>query len=115
MYPASIHLSGLPLIGYFFFQFSRGFLYSFIGLSALEEAYSERVLDMIAHAKDQFHVSWFSLFIQISSWMMLALGIIYMLIGLCCLKTLRDKVKAENKEKWETYREAMRVYRQTNP
>jgi hypothetical protein len=70
---------------------------------------------MIAHSKDQFHVSWFSLFMQISSWMMLSLGIIYMLIGLCCLKALRDKVKKEHKQKWETYREAMRVYRETNP
>lgn len=94
---------------------SRGFLYSFIGLSALEEAYSERVADMIAHSKEQFYISWFSLFMQVSSWMMLALGIIYMLFGLCCLKALRDKLKKAEQEKWETYREAMKVYREANP
>ena len=90
-------------------------MYSFIGLSALQEAYSERVLDMIAHANDQFHVSWLSLFMQISSWMMLSIGILYMLIGICCLKALRDKLKEDHKNKWETYRDAMRVYRELNP
>jgi hypothetical protein len=63
---------------------SRGFLYSFLGLSCLEEAYSERVKEMVAHSRDQFHVAWFSLFMQVSSWMMLGLGIPYMLLGVCC-------------------------------
>jgi hypothetical protein len=95
--------------------FSRGFLYSFLGLSCLEEAYSERIKDMLVHSKDQFHVSWISLFMQVSSWMMLALGILYMLLGMCCLKLLRDKLKDQDKEKWATYREAMKLFRQTNP
>ena len=95
--------------------FSRGFLYSFLGLSCLEEAYSERVKDMVVHSKEQFHVSWISLFMQISSWMMLALGILYMLLGMCCLKLLRDKLKDEDKEKWATHREAMKLYRRENP
>lgn len=95
--------------------FSRGFLYSFIGLSALEEAYSERVDDMIAHQKDQFHVSWLSLFMQVSSWVMLVLGCIYMLFGLCCLKVLRDKLYRNHKEKWQIYREALKSYNQMNP
>ena len=95
--------------------FSRGFLYSFLGLSCLEEAYSERVKDMVVHSKEQFHVSWISLFMQMSSWMMLALGILYMLLGMCCLKLLRDKLKDQDKEKWATYRDAMKLYRRENP
>jgi hypothetical protein len=81
----------------------------------LEEAYSERVEDMIAHAKDQFHVSWISLFMQISAWALLAIGGVYMLLGLCCLHALRKRVYRNHKVKWETYREAMRIYRQENP
>jgi hypothetical protein len=96
-------------------QFSRGFLYSFIGLSALEEAYSERVEDMIAHSKDEFRVSWISLFMQMSAWSLLVIGGLYMVFGLCCLNAIRTRVYRNHKEKWDTYREAMRIYRQQNP
>jgi len=37
--------------------FSRGFLYSFLGLICVEEAYSERVREIVSN-KDQFHVGW---------------------------------------------------------
>ena len=94
---------------------SRGFLYSFIALSSLEEAYSERVKDMVAHARDQFHVAWFSLFMQVSSWMMLSLGVLYMLVGVCCMKQLRDKLVRQDRERWAAYREAMKVWRRENP
>jgi hypothetical protein len=94
---------------------SRGFLYSFLGLSCLEEAYSERVKDMVAHTRDQFHVSWYSLFMQVSSWMMLGLGLAYMLLGMCCLKRVRDKVVQDHRDRWEAYREAMKIYRAENP
>ena len=95
--------------------FSRGFLYSFMGLSCLEEAYSERVKDMVAHAKEEFHVSWVSLFMQVSSWMMLGLGILYMIMGLCCLKLLRDKLKLSHQQSWSEYREQMKIYRANHP
>jgi hypothetical protein len=90
---------------------SRGFLYSFMGLSCLEEAYSERIQDMVAHARDRFHVAWFSLFMQVSSWMMLGLGITYMLLGVCCLKRLRDKVVQTDRAQWAAYRDAVRDYK----
>lgn len=80
----------------------------------MDEAYSERLADMIAHARDQFHVSWFSLFMNISAWMMLALGFVYMVLGACCLKALRDKLKRDQKAEWAAYKEAMRVYRYQN-
>jgi hypothetical protein len=95
--------------------FSRGFLYSFLGLTCFEQAYSERVKDMVAHAKDQFHVAWISLFMQVSSWMMLVLGVVYMFLGLCCLKKVRDKMKQEHRLSWANYREAMKIYRDYKP
>ena len=91
--------------------FSRGFLYSFLGISCLEEAYSERVKDMVAHARDQFHVAWFSLFMQVSSWMMLALGLSYMVFGLCCLKRFRDMMAEDYRQHWADYKEALKVYK----
>lgn len=94
---------------------SRGFLYSFIASSCLEEAFSELVKDMAAHSREQFHIAWFSLFMQVSSWMMLCLGAVYMLLGLCCLKGVRDKMVKKDRERWETYYEAMELYRSENP
>jgi len=98
------------LRGYLF----RGFLYSFVGLSCAEEAYSERVKDMLSHAKDTFHVAWLSLFIDISSWVMIGLGAIYMLLGICCMKGVRDRMKTDYKKRWKTYREHMKIYKRHN-
>jgi len=70
---------------------------------------------MIAHAKDEFRVSWISLFMQLSAWALLIIGGLYMIFGLCCLNGLRNRVYRIHKEKWDTYREAMRIYRQENP
>jgi hypothetical protein len=53
---------------------SRGFFYSFMGLICVQEAYSERVKDIVAHRRDAFHVGWAPIFMQISSWLMVAVG-----------------------------------------
>lgn len=90
---------------------SRGFLYSFLGLICLEEAYSERVKDMMAY-KDQFHISWAPLFMQIASWCMLSCGVVYMLLGICCLKRIRDRLKQNEIEAWKEYRKGMREWQE---
>eukprot|EP00934_Nitzschia_sp_Nitz4_P008325 Nitzschia sp. Nitz4//scaffold36_size144017//39191//40152//NITZ4_003075-RA/size144017-snap-gene-0.189-mRNA-1//1//CDS//3329549423//8315//frame0 len=94
---------------------SRGFLYSFIGLSALDEAYEERITDMIAHAREQFHVSWYSFFLQFAAWLMLVLGVLYMCLGVCCLNLLRDRVKRQRREDLQSYHEAMQDYNRGTP
>lgn len=94
---------------------SRGFLYSFLGLTCLEEAYSERVVDMLAHPLDEFHIAWFSLFLQISAWCLSALGILYAIMGLFCMKRLRDKLYREDRQKWKAYREKQKDYWEKNP
>lgn len=89
--------------------FSRGFIYSFLGVSALQESYSERVKDMANHEHDTFYFSWLGLFMQVSSWMMFALGAIYMLFSLCCLKRLRDKLTDDHRRKERHFEEAKRM------
>eukprot|EP00980_Cylindrotheca_fusiformis_P001002 scaffold274_cov119-Cylindrotheca_fusiformis.AAC.4 len=88
---------------------SRGFIYTFLGVSALEEAYSERVQDTVEHASDSFHVAWIGVFMQVSAWMIFGVGVVYMVLGLCCLKRLRDKLRDDDRKKWKEYREAKRV------
>lgn len=90
---------------------SRGFLYSFLGLICVEEAYSERVKDLIAHGREEFHVGWQAIFMQISSWFMLAVGCMYMLLGVCCMKRHRDRMEAREKEEWREYRNAMKEWK----
>mmetsp|Transcript_14321 Transcript_14321/g.23170 ORF Transcript_14321/g.23170 Transcript_14321/m.23170 type:complete len:343 (+) Transcript_14321:1008-2036(+) len=92
----------------------RGFLYSFLGLTCLQEAYSERVDDMIAHASDKFHVAWFALFLQVSAWSLCILGALYFAMGLFCLKRFRDKLVHEHRAKWSLYRQEMKEFLQQN-
>jgi hypothetical protein len=93
---------------------SRGFIYSFLGLICVEEAYSERVRDIISHGKDEFHVGWLAIFMQISSWCMLAVGALYMLLGVFCLRGVRDRMHRKEQEDWKKYREDMKVWRETH-
>ena len=82
--------------------------------SALQEAYSERVKEMVSHEKDEFYVSWLGLFMQVASWMMFALGAIYMMFSLCCLKRLRDKLTQEHRRKCRQYEDAKRIRQHLN-
>jgi hypothetical protein len=93
---------------------SRGFLYSFLGLTCLEEAYSERVNDMLAHANEKFHVAWFALFLQVSAWSLCVLGVLYFVMGVFCLKRLRDKYVKDDRTKWKEYREALKEWQRTS-
>ena len=96
--------------------FSRGFLYSFLGLTCMQEAYSERITDMVnsggTSTSGLFHVSWISLFMQVSSWMMVGLGVVYMILGVLWLQLVRDRVVQSYKLSWVHYREALKRYRE---
>lgn len=90
---------------------SRGFLYSFLGLICLEEAYSERVRDIVKKSSSLDNVGWAAIFMQLSSWLMLAVGCLYMLMGVCCLKGLRDRLKEREQREWREYREALKRWK----
>lgn len=89
---------------------SRGFLYSFIGLICVEEANSERVREIVS-GKNTFQVGWAAVFMQISSWFMLGIGALYVLMGVCCLKRLKDKMKEKEIEDWRKYRAALKAWK----
>jgi hypothetical protein len=89
---------------------SRGFLYSFVGLICVEEAYSERVKEVLTTRHDEFYVGWYAIFMDVSSGFMLLCGIIYMTLGLCCLKRLRDRIKQQEIDAWKQYRIDMKAW-----
>jgi hypothetical protein len=89
---------------------SRGFLYSFLGLICVEESTSERIKDIVHKTADELHVSWAAIFMQISSWCFLATGMLYMLLGLCCMKRVRDRLQQKEKDDWQEYRKAIKEW-----
>ena len=81
----------------------------------MQEAYSERITDMVNSGNTtsgMFHVSWISLFMQVSSWMMVGLGVVYMIFGVLWLQLVRDRVVRHHKLQWAHYREALERYRE---
>ena len=95
----------LPLLQHYS---SRGFLYSFLGLICAEEAYSERIKETLSlssnGATNIQHIGWASIFMEVSSWFMLGIGIVYMLLGMCCCKRLRDHYKQKEIDVWKQYK-----------
>jgi len=49
---------------------------------------------------------------QISSWLMLGNGILYMLMGICCLKRQKDRLREEEIEAWKNYRKEIKEWRE---
>lgn len=97
-----------PLLQRFF---SRGFLYSFLGLIGAEDAYSEQVKQAVTEGHSAVHIKWAAVFMQISSWLYLAIGILYMLLGICCLQNLRDRMKDRERQEWKRYKIAMKEWK----
>ena len=95
----------LPLLQYYS---SRGFLYSFLGLICAEEAYSERIKETLSlstnGATNIQHIGWASIFMEVSSWFMLGIGIVYMLLGMCCCKRVRDHYQQKETDAWKQYK-----------
>ncbi|KAL7564185.1 hypothetical protein ACA910_019810 [Epithemia clementina (nom. ined.)] len=92
--------------------FSRGFLYSFLGLVCTVEASSDRVQSLLSDVSSG-QITWAAIFMQVSAWVMCAVGLVYMLMGVCCLKGVRDRMREAEKEAWRRYREEIRAWRAT--
>jgi len=96
-----------------FFQnwISRGFLYTFLGVVAIEQRYA-MIADGSIHDLETeklpifyFNVEWASFFIEISSWWMIGMGSVYFLLGICCMKVIRNRCREQYKNKWKRYME----------
>ena len=71
----------------------RGWLYSFLGLVGMEEAYAVLVSD--SSTSNILASDLVSIFIQMSSWGMVAIGVLYFALGLLCMRSLKEKVRAD--------------------
>jgi len=85
---------------------SRGFVYSFVGLVGVEQSIALRVDMLHTTVIDSMWSQTVSLLLHLSSWVMVCLGALYFFMGIFCLQILRDRVfkeeeKREERDKWE--------------
>ena len=69
----------------------------------MEEAFSVMINEKLARGVDAFSVPWASLFMQISSWLIVAVGCIYCLLGILCMQPLRKKLEDNYRERLDEY------------
>jgi hypothetical protein len=95
---ADLFLQNNYILGAFW---SRGIVYSFIGLIGVEQSIALRV-DMLHMAHIESMLSQVvSLLLHLSSWAMVCLGGLYFAMGLLCMQYLRDRLYAEEQKRIE--------------
>lgn len=98
IYPATPSTPPLYVVNWI----PRGILYIFLGLITLEQS-------IIVLAQDQAKNASISsrffdgLFVVISGWLMLAVGIMYVFFGMCCLQKVMERIRREDEERWYRY------------
>jgi len=89
---------------------TRGFVYTFFGLICFEEAYSEKAHKMLEQAESSsssiLSVSWFAISNRVAAYSLLSMGILYFLMGIFCLQTIRNQFVYGDRATWKAYRKA---------
>jgi len=77
---------------------TRGFLYTFLGVVAREQhlaMLANGTLVVKENSKEYWNGVWASLFVEISSWWIIGIGILYFLLGLFCMKAVRNRFREQ--------------------
>ena len=90
--------------------FSRGLIYSFIGLICVEEVYNKCISNILMTGA-VINSPWAAVFMQLSSFSMVGVGASYLLFGICCLHRLRDRMEEKNRENWKKYKEDLQQWK----
>ena len=89
---------------------SKGFNFTFVAIVGLEQAQADLVEETVKHRNaDPMGIewSWFhALFVEIPAYIMLGTGILYMIMGLLCLRPVRDRCREDYARRMEEYFEA---------
>lgn len=87
---------------------SRGFLYTFIGTITMEQHKAMIADDALCASNsrvENMSPGLALLFMQISAWWIMGLGILYFLLGVTCMQKRRDRLRENYEERWEVYKE----------
>jgi len=94
---------------------SRGFLYTFFALVCFDEANSEKAYKALEEKNKKeasiFQVSWYALINQIAAASLLAIGLLYVLMGILCLQRVRNRYVYDDRQKRMAYRDALDTWR----
>ena len=71
----------------------RGWIYSFLGLVGMEEAFAVLVSD--SSTNNILGSDLISIFIQLASWGMVLIGVLYFALGILCMRSLKEKVRKD--------------------
>jgi len=80
----------------------RGIFYIFLGIVCFEQSIVVRALDEARHASTSSRF-FDGIFIVISAWFMLIVGIMYVIFGIFCIQKIMEKVRIDEKQKWDEY------------
>ena len=89
---------------------SRGMLYSFLGLVALDQAVAVNAKSAMVNGSTpgSLHLSWQALFMQITAYSLTVMGGIYMVLGILCVGALKSKMEKDLEDEWAYYRKHKR-------
>jgi hypothetical protein len=80
---------------------SRGIVYSFVGLIGVEQSIALRVDMLHMDHVESMLSQMVSLLLHLSSWAMVCMGGLYFVLGLLCMQYLRDRLFAEEQKRIE--------------
>ena len=86
----------------------RGFLYSFIGLIGIEQNLAIKVADIAAGTSvlgPTYGTLFASLFMDITTWTMISVGILYFVLGLLCMQQWYEKLGKNHNQKVREYKQ----------
>jgi len=88
----------------------RGFLYSFIGLIGIEQNLAIKVADIAAGTTSSvlgptYEKLFESLFMDITTWTMISVGILYFVLGLLCMQQWYEKLTKNHNQKVREYKQ----------
>jgi len=89
---------------------SKGFNYTFVAIVGLEQAQADLVEETVKHrSADPMGIEWgwfHALFVEVPAYIMFGTGVIYMIMGLLCMRRVRDRCREDYAQRMEEYFEA---------
>ena len=98
---------------------SKGFNYTFVAIVAMEQAQADLVEEFIKKRTNDpmgMDLSWFhALFVEIPAWVMLGVGALYMVMGILCMRPVRDRCREDYARRMEEYFETREALQRSLP
>jgi len=92
---------------------SRGFLYTFFGVVSLEESIAVNYRGQQLN-QGSFYIGWPALFMEFTAYIICAIGVLYIAMGICCIGQLKRRMEDDLQDQWDDYRQSQRNLNRNN-